>query len=81
MGPGQRRYGHLHGFGPMTRRHDGHTRHATYCSCGRVVWGNGGRSQHREMHERRGDGHSGLTLDEFRRRFPSDESRKGGLYR
>lgn len=28
-----------------------------FCSCGRIVKGNGAKHQHREMHRRRADGH------------------------
>lgn len=35
----------------------GHLKHRSYCTCGKVVRGNGGIYQHRRMHERKGDGH------------------------
>lgn len=47
-----------------------HTKHKTYCTCGKVVCGNGGRAAHQAMHERRGDGHRGVTRDAFRVMFP-----------
>lgn len=40
-----------------------HVLHKTYCTCGKVVCGNGGRASHRAMHERRKDGHHGITRD------------------
>ena len=38
-----------------------HANHAHYCSCGKVVNGNGGKAGHEYMHERRKDGHTWLT--------------------
>lgn len=32
-----------------------HTRNKEYCSCGKIVRGNGGISSHRAMHERKGE--------------------------
>ncbi len=46
-----------------------HARYAAYCSCGRVVHGNGGKAIHRLMHERNGDGHHALIRDEWIKRF------------
>lgn len=46
--------------------------HATrfyYCSCGATPHGNGGQYQHRKMHERRKDGHHGITPDAWRGQF------------
>lgn len=43
-----------------------HTKHKDYCSCGRVVYGNGGRAIHRAMHERKKDGHRPLVEDAWR---------------
>jgi len=40
-----------------------HVKHKGFCSCGKVVCGNGGRAAHRDMHERRGDGHRFLVED------------------
>ena len=34
-----------------------HANHEFYCTCGKIVRGNGGRAGHAWMHERRGDGH------------------------
>jgi hypothetical protein len=34
-----------------------HAKHPHYCSCGKVVWGNGAKAQHRLAHARRADGH------------------------
>jgi hypothetical protein len=52
-----------------------HTKHKTYCTCGKIVCGNGGQAMHRDMHERKGDGHHGITLDAWRAMFP-DRVRK-----
>jgi hypothetical protein len=38
-----------------------HTKHVDYCTCGATPRGNGGRAAHSAMHERRGDGHYGMT--------------------
>ncbi len=32
-----------------------HAKHAYFCSCGKIVRGNGGKASHAYMHERRGD--------------------------
>ncbi len=53
-----------------------HTKHADYCTCGRVVRGNGGRASHRHMHHVDGDGHHGVTADVWRRMFPEHDGRK-----
>lgn len=34
-----------------------HTKHKGFCTCGKIVSGNGAIHMHREMHRRRGDGH------------------------
>jgi hypothetical protein len=34
-----------------------HAKHAYTCSCGRTVYGNGGKAHHRAMHARRKDQH------------------------
>lgn len=38
-------------------RAQAHAKHAHFCSCGRVVHGNGAKAAHRAMHARAGDGH------------------------
>ena len=38
-----------------------HTKHKSYCSCGKIVCGNGGRHSHAAMHKRKADGHRYLT--------------------
>lgn len=48
-----------------------HTKHKDYCTCGKVVCGNGGKASHREMHERKGDGHHPITEDAWRAMFAS----------
>lgn len=46
-----------------------HARHAYYCSCGKIVHGNGGRASHADMHERREDGHRFITSRAYDERF------------
>ena len=48
-----------------------HANRAYFCSCGKVVHGNGGRSNHREMHERRSDGHRFVTRETYLARLTS----------
>ena len=43
----------------------GHLKHKGYCTCGRVVSGNGGQHSHRAMHERRQDGHRFMTYSQY----------------
>ena len=38
-----------------------HTKHQGYCTCGKVVSGNGGIFNHGQMHRRRDDGHRFMT--------------------
>jgi Ni/Co efflux regulator RcnB len=58
-----------------------HARRAYYCTCGKVVHGNGGENSHRQMHVRRGDwkrdftgsvvnehGHTYVVREEYERR-------------
>lgn len=47
-----------------------HARHASYCSCGKIVHGNGGHYQHRAMHERRGDDHRYVSSRRYEELFP-----------
>lgn len=49
-----------------TARARAHAKHPGYCSCGRVVWGNGGKSQHKWMHEQRHDGHGFISKEQWR---------------
>ena len=37
------------------QRASAHARHGHYCSCGKVVFGNGGKASHEAMHVRRRD--------------------------
>jgi hypothetical protein len=46
-----------------------HATYAHFCSCGRVVFGNGAQASHRAMHERRGDGHHYLIRSAWVERF------------
>lgn len=50
-----------------------HARRANYCTCGKIVHGNGGKHAHRAMHERKGEwrtegGHRYMTYSEYERR-------------
>lgn len=52
-----------------SQRFGGHTRHAHYCACGRVVYGNGSwRHFHNEDGTRR-DGHRSITQRVWSERF------------
>jgi hypothetical protein len=46
-----------------------HVKHKGFCSCGRIVSGNGGQHSHSAMHERKGDGHRFLVEDIWREQF------------
>lgn len=52
------------------RRAQAHARRGHFCSCGAIVHGNGAKYQHREMHNRAGDGHRYVRFEDFRGRFP-----------
>lgn len=45
-------------------------RHAYFCTCGKVVHGNGGRAGHFYMHEQRNDGHRETTRTRYFELFP-----------
>jgi len=47
-----------------------------WCSCGKVVHGNGARAAHRKMHERKKDGHYGMIWHEWARTFRGTEQRQ-----
>lgn len=47
-----------------------HTKHASFCSCGKIVHGNGAYAAHRAMHVRRADGHRFILEAHYRERFP-----------
>lgn len=51
------------------KRATAHTKHAHYCSCGRVVFGNGGKAGHGYMHEQRRDGHTWIGRTQWLDRF------------
>ena len=51
-----------------------HAKREHYCSCGKVVWGNGGKSSHAAMHARRHDGFHRITPEVWRARFDTKES-------
>lgn len=48
-----------------------HAVHAHYCSCGKVVHGNGGKAGHGYMHARHADGHRWITSRTWDERFGS----------
>lgn len=54
-----------------TRRAQAHAKHAFYCTCGKIVSGNGGKYNHRQMHERAGDTHCYITQTSFNIIFPN----------
>lgn len=45
-----------------------HTKHKGFCTCGKVVAGNG-RKNHLRMHHRRGETHTFLVEDAWNKRF------------
>lgn len=45
-----------------------HTKHAEYCTCGKIVCGNGGKAGHRYIH--------GIVHDEWILRFGTDEEKQ-----
>lgn len=51
-----------------SRRAQAHAKIPHYCTCGKVVFGNGAEWAHRQAHQRRQDGHRYTTQDEWRRR-------------
>jgi len=57
--------GHTHN---RAQRFGGHTKHAHYCSCGRIVRGNGGK-QHFKL-----DGHRPITQRKFAALVPADRN-------
>ena len=46
-----------------------HAKHHGWCSCGMAVRGNGGKYQHRLMHERKRDGHRYISEEQWKRKF------------
>ena len=55
-----------------------HAKRAHYCTCGKVVHGNGAEYMHEEMHRRRGEwrtegGHFYMTYSEYQRRKDAAE--------
>lgn len=47
-----------------------HAKHGFFCSCGRIVHGNGAKASHRAMHERADDGHRYVIRESFSKLFP-----------
>ncbi len=47
-----------------------HARRAHYCSCGKIVRGNGGQSAHQAAHDRRNETDNFITVDAYRAKFP-----------
>jgi hypothetical protein len=50
-----------------------HANHASFCSCGKIVHGNGATAMHRAMHKRRNDGHHYLVEDHWRAKVAAGE--------
>lgn len=46
-----------------SKRAKGHAKHKCYCTCGKVVSGNGAIYQHREMHRRRKNWRDSMLID------------------
>lgn len=42
-----------------------HTRYKGYCTCGKKVSGNGGKSMHEAMHARKQDAHHFVTYEKW----------------
>jgi hypothetical protein len=53
-----------------------HAKRAWYCTCGKIVHGNGGEHMHREMHARKGDAHYYMTYSDYLLRKAAAELRK-----
>jgi hypothetical protein len=51
------------------QRASAHAKHPYYCSCGKIVFGNGGKAGHAYMHERRTDGHRWIGQSQWRAQF------------
>lgn len=47
-------------------RAQAHAKHAYFCTCGRVVHGNGAKYTHAAMHKRRNDGHGYVVRERWR---------------
>lgn len=52
------------------QRAQAHAKHGFFCSCGRIVHGNGGKAQHAYMHEQADDGHRYMIRRAWIERFP-----------
>lgn len=50
-----------------------HAKHAHYCTCSRIVFGNGGKASHAYMHEQRNDGYGFTTATVYREMFPDGD--------
>lgn len=53
-----------------SKRAKAHANHGYFCTCGRIVHGNGGRANHRDMHKRNDDGHRFTTREGYDILFP-----------
>jgi hypothetical protein len=55
-----------------------HAKRQHFCTCGKIVRGNGAKAQHQAMHLRRDDSHRYVTEDYWRRNclLPSDPRAK-----
>lgn len=69
-----------------SQRAKAHARHAYFCSCGKIVHGNGAKAQHKAMHQRDLDGHRWVTSQHYGELFPdyqgggSDRRVQGGRH-
>lgn len=43
-----------------------HAKHENYCTCGKIVHGNGGAASHKAMHMRKGEVHHYMTYTAWR---------------
>jgi hypothetical protein len=55
-----------------------HAKRAYYCTCGKIVHGNGGRASHFDMHERRGDGHHRISGSHWNELFREESEGRSG---
>lgn len=55
-----------------------HTKHSGYCTCGKIVCGNGGIYMHKQMHIRKSDGHQYLTYSAWQQRISTAQGKGAG---
>lgn len=46
-----------------------HAKRAHFCSCGKRVFGNGGKAGHEDMHARKRDGERWISFEEWKTKF------------